>query len=76
MNLTGSFLLGIVAGWSPPVATVVGTAGLGALTTFSTFAGELVSGWERSRRAIGSYLGISIVGGVALAWLGLVVGGA
>ncbi len=76
VNLSGSFLLGIIAGWSPPAATVVGTAGLGALTTFSTFAGELVAGWERSRHEVGTYLAVSVGGGVALAWLGLVVGGA
>lgn len=75
VNLTGSFLLGLIAGWSPPVATVAGTASLGALTTFSTFAGELVAGWERSPSAVGAYATVSVVGGVALAWLGLAIAG-
>lgn len=70
-NLAGSFLLGVIAGWSAPAATVAGTAGLGALTTFSTFAGEVVDGWNRSRLAAAAYVGISVVGGVALAWAGL-----
>lgn len=76
VNLTGSFLLGLVASWSAPAATIVGTAGLGALTTFSTFAAELVAAWERARRTVAAYVVLSVIGGVAAAWAGLVIGGA
>ena len=71
VNLAGSFALGLIAGWNPPVATVVGTAGLGALTTFSSFADEVVAMWTADRRHAIGYVTASVVGGVGLAWLGL-----
>lgn len=71
VNLAGSFALGVLAAWDPPGATVVGTAGIGALTTFSTFSAQLVwlrdDGWT----AVVTYLAASVIGGVAIAWLGL-----
>ena len=74
MNLLGSFLLGLVVGWDPPGATVIGTAGLGALTTFSTFSEEVVElrarGWHWS---VG-YLVVTLAGGVSLAWTGIRLG--
>lgn len=75
VNLTGSFVLGTVAAWAPPTVTVIGTAGLGALTTFSTFADEVVALWDRDRAAAWAYLSLSLFGGVALAWTGLRVAG-
>ena len=71
VNLAGSFLLGLLAGWDPPGATVVGTAGLGALTTFSTFAAQTVSLGSGGRRWAVVYVAASIVGGIGLAWCGL-----
>lgn len=76
VNLTGSLALGLLAGWQPPGATVVGVAGLGALTTFSTFAAEVVALAERHRALLAAYVGTSVVGGVALAWTGLHLAGA
>lgn len=73
VNLAGSFLLGVVAGWDPPGATVVGTAGLGALTTFSTFSAEVVELRAEGRVWMAAYVAVSVVGGVALAWCGLQV---
>lgn len=75
VNLAGSFCVGIIAAWSPPVATIIGTAGLGALTTYSTFAAEVVDSWRRSRTVAVGYAVVSIVGGVTLAWAGLLVAG-
>ena len=75
VNLAGSFLLGLIAAWAPPAVTVVGTAGLGALTTFSTFADEVVALWDRDRLAAWTYLSLSLFGGVALAWTGLRLAG-
>lgn len=75
VNLVGAFVLGVVAGWSAPVGTVVATAGLGALTTFSTLASEFVNGWSSNRRVAVAYLAVTLVGGVGLAWLGLQIGG-
>lgn len=75
VNLTGSFLVGLIAAWSPPTATVVGTAGVGALTTYSTFAAEVVDMWRRSPAAALGYATVSIVVGIVLAWAGLVIAG-
>ena len=70
MNLAGSFLLGLVVAWDPPGATLVGTAGLGAMTTFSTFADEVVELRSDGRGWWIAYIVSSIVGGVAAAWIG------
>lgn len=74
VNLFGSFLLGVVAGWEAPGSTIVATAGIGALTTFSTFSAEVVDLWHEDGPAFLSYLGVSVVGGVGLAYLGLQLG--
>lgn len=68
VNLVGSFLLGLLVGWDPPGATVVGTAGLGALTTFSTFSAEIVELRAEGRLWVAVYLIGTIAGGVGLAW--------
>jgi CrcB protein len=74
VNLVGAFVLGLVAGWSAPIGTVVATAGLGGLTTFSTFSSEIVHGWSSNRRVAVLYLAVTLVGGVGLAWIGLRLG--
>jgi fluoride exporter len=74
VNLTGSFLLGLIAGWNGAWSTVIGTAGLGALTTFSTFSEEIVELRAVGGRWIAAYAVTSVVGGVALAWIGLQLG--
>lgn len=71
VNLAGSFLLGLLAGWEPPGATVVGTAGVGALTTFSTFSAEVVELRAEGRGRVAAYVAMSLAGGIALAWAGL-----
>lgn len=73
-NLVGCFALGAVAGWEGPASTVLATAGIGALTTFSTFSAEVVDLWEHDGPAFVAYIGISLVGGVGLAYLGLQLG--
>ena len=70
VNLVGSFLLGLVVGWDPPGATLVGTAGLGALTTFSTFADDALELRTAGRGWWIAYVAMSNVGGVGLAWIG------
>ena len=70
-NLAGCFALGLLSAWSAPAATVVGTAGLGALTTYSTFTADLADlGRNRPVAAI-AYLAVSVGGGVGLAYVGL-----
>jgi fluoride exporter len=80
VNVTGSLTLGFVTGLalyhglaSTPKA-VVGTGFIGAYTTFSTYAYEVVDVDEReSARLAGSYAVVSAVAGIAAATLGLVL---
>jgi len=82
VNVLGAFLLGLLAGSDASAATltVVGTGGLGALTTFSRLAQDAVDLAEPSddispgMRSPGIpvlYLGTTLVLGLAAAWLGL-----
>jgi CrcB protein len=74
VNLLGSLLLGLLAGLREfhglhaDVVTVAGIGFLGAFTTFSTFAVETTRLAPRARVL---YVTVSVVGGVALATLGL-----
>ena len=82
VNVLGAFLLGLLVGCgaSATTMTVVGTGGLGALTTFSRLAQDAVDLAEPSddtspgMRSPGVpvlYLGTTLVLGLAAAWLGL-----
>lgn len=71
VNVGGSFLLGLLVGWEAPAATVVGLAGIGSLTTFSTFADEVVGLWELDRPAAVAYVAVSVLAGTASAWVGV-----
>lgn len=76
VNVGGAFLLGLIVAsqwWDDPV--IVTAAGLGSLTTFSTVAAETASLLDdgRKQRAI-AYVGITLVAGIAAAWLGLTLG--
>lgn len=77
VNVTGSFLLGLLWNVAPPALTIVGVGGLGALTTFSSFARDVVALSER--RKLGTafvYVGASCVLGTGGAALGIaLVGG-
>ncbi len=75
MNIVGAFMLGFIASWAPPEATVIGVAGIGATTTFSTLVADLVDLWERSRATAVSYALATIVGGVLAAAAGLALAG-
>lgn len=85
INCTGAFLLGVlvsvviarVAGsghrLAPLVRPALGTGVLGGYTTFSTF---MVESHDRSLSVAATYIGVSLVAGVALAAIGLRVGAA
>jgi fluoride exporter len=78
INLSGSFLLGLVAGLalSTDAALIVGTATIGSYTTFSTWMFETDRLAESGAlRAAAANLVVSIVLGVALAALGQTFGG-
>ncbi|MBW3556254.1 MAG: CrcB family protein [Actinobacteria bacterium] len=43
VNVSGSFVLGLLSELTPPASTILCVAGLGAYTTFSSFAGDAVA---------------------------------
>ncbi|WP_235014435.1 fluoride efflux transporter FluC [Microbacterium sp. SLBN-154] len=79
VNVTGSFLLGLLTGSAlalgDTLVTVVGVGFLGAYTTFSTVSVETVLFAERGRwrLALGNVVG-TLLAGVAAAGLGLLLG--
>ncbi len=84
INLTGSFLLGLVMALfseryarapHPQLRLLLGVGFLGAYTTFSTFSYETLALLETAAwsRAMGNVLG-SVLGGLLAAWLGLRLG--
>jgi CrcB protein len=77
VNLSGSFLLGVLTGVGMPseVRLLVGTGFCGAFTTYSTFAYEVLMLTERGRgvHAVAT-LATSILGGLGAALIGFTVG--
>lgn len=73
VNISGSILAGaIAANASGAMATVLGTAAMGAFTTFSTFGVETAVLWAERRRArCALYVIATAAGAVAGAALGL-----
>lgn len=73
INVSGSFVLGVVlgSGASGDVVLVVGTAGCGSLTTFSTFALEAVEARDATRVGIvaATVVGTITAGAIGY-WLG------
>jgi CrcB protein len=78
VNVTGAFALGVLAGAtiSDDAYRLAGTGLLGAYTTFSTWALESHRLAEEGRMRLGlANLLVSLVAGVAAAWLGQRIGG-
>ena len=76
-NIIASFLLGVLLGGSPSAETVtiIGTGFLGSFSTFSTVMMEVSDELEDNRRLVAAiYLCLSVIAGVAAAFLGLEVG--
>ena len=74
VNVTGSFLLGLLSEATPTTMTVLGVGGLGAYTTFSTFARDAVALVELRRLATAAfYVGATLVLGVAAAAAGVAI---
>jgi len=76
-NIIASFLLGVLLGGSPSAETltVIGTGFLSSFSTFSTVMMEVSDELEDNRRLVAAiYLCLSVVAGVAAAFLGLEVG--
>ena len=76
VNVVGAFALGLLGGWTGPALTVVGAGGLGSLTTFSTFAADTTNLADGSGGvAAVRHVAVTLVLGVAAAWLGLSIAG-
>jgi fluoride exporter len=78
INIVGSFLLGLLAAehwFSRDVREALGVGFLGGFTTFSTFSVQVVMDVDAGEpwRA-GAYLLVSVVGGIAAATCGFVLG--
>ena len=74
VNVSGSFLLGLLSAATPTAMTVLGVGGLGAYTTFSTFARDAVALVELRRLATAVlYVGATLVLGVAAAAAGVAI---
>ncbi len=72
VNVSGSFLLGLMATAGPDTVTTAGVGGLGSFTTFSTFSHEWVSmGRAGARAELAAYLSVTVVASVGAAWLGI-----
>jgi fluoride exporter len=76
VNVTGSFLLGLVWVLAPSAVTVLGLGALGAYTTFSSFARDAAALGEQRRIALAAaYVAVTVVLGVLAAAAGIWIGG-
>jgi fluoride exporter len=79
VNLSGAMLLGFFAGLAltPHVALLAGTGFVGSYTTFSTWMLETQRLGEE-RQVVGAFanIAVSVVLGLAAAWLGQSIGAA
>jgi CrcB protein len=74
VNVTGSFLLGLLSDLAPLTLTVLGVGGLGAFTTFSSFARDAVALAELGRiKTAAFYVGTTVVLGLAAASAGVAI---
>ena len=72
VNISGSFLLGTIHDFAPPALTALGVGGLGAYTTFSSFARDAVALIELRRLALSAvYVGATTVLCIAAAAAGM-----
>ena len=78
INVTGSFLLGVLVGWAGERHTLLrafaGTGILGGFTTYSAFAVQLVELGGTAPVVSLALAGVSVFGGVIAAALGLRLG--
>jgi CrcB protein len=82
INFVGSFALGWLTAWLNRAGKVpvwvkpgIGTGLIGSFTTFSTFSVETISLMQQQLWGQAAlYVGLSLVGGLSLAWAGLFIG--
>jgi len=74
VNVTGSFMLGVLSDTAPTTMTVLGVGGLGAYTTFSSFARDAVALAElRHVTTAALYVAATCVLGLAAASAGVAI---
>ena len=74
VNVTGSFMLGLLSDMAPTTMTVVGVGGLGAYTTFSSFARDAVALAELRRLTTAAlYVAATCALGLAFAAVGVAI---
>ena len=71
LNTAGALALGLLVGLGDSLTTVLGTAGVGAMTTVSGLARELYVLGSNSRLHALLYLVGTLISGVAAAWVGV-----
>lgn len=71
INIAGAFALGLLAGTADATVTIIGTAGLGALTTVSGLLPESVRLARASPLLALGYISLTITGATAAAAAGL-----
>ena len=72
VNVSGSFLLGLLHDATPALVTALGVGALGAFTTFSSFARDAVALADQRRVPLAvAYVAGTCVAGIAAAALGL-----
>lgn len=77
VNLTGSFLLGLLTGalLESEISLLIGTGILGSFTTFSTFKMEITELiMEKKWASVALYIAFSYIGGIFLAFSGYFLG--
>lgn len=76
VNVSGSFLVGLLSAVAPPAATIVGVGMLGAYTTFSSFVRDAVALLKGRRLLLAwFYVTASCVLGVSAAATGVAIAG-
>ena len=76
VNVTGSFAVGLLVNVAPPALTILGVGGLGAYTTFSSFARDTVALIERRHLTLAIvYVSANLALGVAAAAVGVALTG-
>ena len=79
INISGSLIMGLIAGWFAMKGGAAGqlrlflaTGIVGGFTTFSAFSLEIVLLWERNEPLLAAlYVGGSLAGGIAALMLGM-----
>lgn len=81
INVTGSFILGLLASWhlagslGESLWLLLGVGFCGAYTTFSTFGTETITLIDTKRFKLAAlYVIISVLLGLIFAWLGFILG--